>query len=107
MTSCSCPCGAHYKVDENSLGRRAKCKKCGVVFKLEPEDQGIIAIKEEPARGIPVDEEPHGRTKGLAIPVDRSAPPNFDDDVVRAAAARIPSATSAGGFTIEEDSTLR
>ena len=105
MRDCICPCGARYHVDEASVGKRAKCKKCGVVFKLEPEELGVIAIKEDPASVIPITQEANGHTKGLAIPVDGDgdAPPVFDEGVVRAAAVRLPSATSAGGFTKEED----
>ena len=47
MPSVSCHCGARYKVGESSLGKKAKCKKCGKVFTLELVDEGIIPIADD------------------------------------------------------------
>ena len=35
MPTVYCKCGAKYKVPESSLGKRARCKKCGETFKVE------------------------------------------------------------------------
>jgi len=44
MPSVMCECGARYKVAESSLGKKSKCKKCGSVFTLKAEDDGILSI---------------------------------------------------------------
>ncbi len=45
-----CPCGTAYKIAEASIGKKAKCKKCGETFELKlPEDTGPIAIADAPA----------------------------------------------------------
>ena len=45
MPTQRCECGAKYRFPESSLGKRAKCKKCGAVFKLTgKEDDGTIPI---------------------------------------------------------------
>lgn len=50
MPSVSCHCGARYKVGESSLGKKAKCKKCGKVFTLAlPEDAGPLSLGEDDA----------------------------------------------------------
>ena len=49
MPKCRCPCGAKYRVAEEAIGKNAKCKKCGEVFTLEPEDEGTIPIADEVA----------------------------------------------------------
>ena len=49
MAKCYCPCGTAYGVPEASLGKKAKCRKCGAVFTLkeEKEESGIFAIADE------------------------------------------------------------
>lgn len=49
MAKCYCPCGTAYDVPEASLGKKAKCRKCGAVFTLkeEKEESGIFAIADE------------------------------------------------------------
>ncbi|MBI1826627.1 MAG: hypothetical protein HY287_13450 [Planctomycetes bacterium] len=44
MPSVMCECGARYKVADASLGKKSKCKKCGNVFTLKAEDDGIFSI---------------------------------------------------------------
>jgi hypothetical protein len=44
MATCYCECGAKYRVPDNSLGKHAKCKKCGAVFTLKEEDDGPIPL---------------------------------------------------------------
>jgi len=39
MPTVHCQCGANYKVAAAALGKRARCKKCGQVFKLEIRDE--------------------------------------------------------------------
>ncbi|MHC5035592.1 MAG: zinc ribbon domain-containing protein [Planctomycetota bacterium] len=47
-----CTCGAKYRFPDSALGRRVKCKKCGVVFKLTgKEDDGTIPIADEGLMG--------------------------------------------------------
>lgn len=48
MAKYTCSCGARYKFPDSALGKRAKCKKCGAVFTLEVEDEGIFALADEP-----------------------------------------------------------
>jgi len=48
MAICRCSCGAKFKVPDESLGKKAKCKKCGSVFKLTEEDEGLIPIADDP-----------------------------------------------------------
>lgn len=48
MAKCFCPCGAKYKVPDASVGKKARCKKCGEVFRLEEEDTGTIPIADDP-----------------------------------------------------------
>ena len=48
MPTIHCECGAKYRFPESSIGKRAKCKKCGSVFTLEPEDdQGPIPLADD------------------------------------------------------------
>lgn len=48
MPSVSCSCGARYKIAESSIGKKAKCKKCGETFELKlPEEAEPIAIADE------------------------------------------------------------
>lgn len=44
MAKCYCECGAKYRVPDESLGKRAKCKRCGAVFTLKEEDDGPIPL---------------------------------------------------------------
>lgn len=48
-----CPCGARFSFAEKSLGRKAKCSRCGEILTLQPEDEdfGIIAFADEPDDG--------------------------------------------------------
>ncbi len=74
MPQCTCECGAKYKFTEASLGKRAKCQKCGVVFTLAS-DHGDIAIAEDPA----VSTEPEANSPaagpfgGRGLPAERRA----------------------------------
>ena len=47
MAKCYCECGAKYQVAEASLGKKAKCKRCGAAFTLKASEDGTIAIAEE------------------------------------------------------------
>ena len=49
MAKCYCTCGTAYSVPEASLGKKAKCRKCGAVFTLkeENEESGTFAIADE------------------------------------------------------------
>ncbi len=47
MPSFRCECGAKYKFPDSALGKKAKCKKCGVVFRLKPPDTSTIPIADE------------------------------------------------------------
>ena len=48
MPTIHCQCGAKYRFPESSIGKRAKCKKCGTVFVLEPDDdEGTIPLADD------------------------------------------------------------
>ncbi len=48
MLTSRCKCGAKYRYPESSIGKRAKCKKCGTIFTLKPEDdEGPIPIADD------------------------------------------------------------
>lgn len=47
MPSCTCTCGARYRFREESVGHKAKCKKCGEVFTLDAPETGVIPIADE------------------------------------------------------------
>jgi hypothetical protein len=52
MPTQHCTCGAKYRFPDSALGRRVKCKKCDVVFKLTgKDDDGTIPIAEEGLMG--------------------------------------------------------
>ncbi len=52
MPTQHCTCGAKYRFPDSALGRRAKCKKCGVLFKLTgKDDDATIPIAEEGLMG--------------------------------------------------------
>ncbi len=53
MAKFTCSCGARYKFPDTLRGKRAKCKKCGEVFTLEVEDEGVIPIADEPVTTAP------------------------------------------------------
>jgi hypothetical protein len=49
-----CPaCGSEGKIDDSLVGRRIKCKKCGVSFVLEIGGSYDLAQPERPARVAP------------------------------------------------------
>lgn len=48
MPKTRCVCGAKYRFPETSIGKRARCKKCGAIFRLEPQDEeGPIPIADD------------------------------------------------------------
>ena len=53
MPKIRCDCGARFTFAEKSLGKKAKCARCGEILTLQPdnEDSGIISIAEEPDYG--------------------------------------------------------
>ncbi len=59
QTAVSCPhCGKSFRVADEFLGRRAKCKGCGEAFRLtapvaaEPVDDGEYGLAGDPAAGL-------------------------------------------------------
>lgn len=48
MPRLTCQCGARYRFDDAVVGKKAKCKKCGSIFVIESEDEGIIPFADEP-----------------------------------------------------------
>ena len=48
MPTKHCECGAKYRFPEESVGKRAKCKKCGAIFTLEDEDEIKVVPLAEP-----------------------------------------------------------
>ncbi len=47
MPSCTCVCGARYRFAQESIGKKTKCRKCGVVFTLEAPTPGPIPLADE------------------------------------------------------------
>jgi len=47
MVICQCACGARFRVPDEALGKRARCKDCGATFTLQPEDDGTIPLADE------------------------------------------------------------
>lgn len=39
MPTHTCQCGTKYQIAEHSIGKKAKCKKCGAVFVIEADDE--------------------------------------------------------------------
>jgi len=49
MPRLTCACGARYRFDDDAVGKRAKCKKCGTVFTIKAdEEDGVIPFAAEP-----------------------------------------------------------
>jgi hypothetical protein len=76
----TCECGARYRFPDESVGKRAKCAKCGAVFTLRrQQDDGIIAIAEDPeseAAAPPVRPKPGPDDEGW-IDVSHGLPPSL------------------------------
>lgn len=85
MPTQRCECGVKYRFPESAIGKRAKCKKCGTIFRIQPED--------EPETIPLADEDPLG---GLASAVDRSAVAPAKTVERPVSAASLPSAESEG-----------
>lgn len=77
MPSCTCVCGARFRFAEESIGKKAKCKKCGVVFTLEVSDAGLIPLADDGTIPLAKD-EPTGTSTippgGTALDEPRGAP---------------------------------
>lgn len=85
MPTQHCECGVKYRFPESAIGKRAECKKCGAIFKIQPEvEQETIPL---------ADEDPLG---GLASAVDRSAEVPTKPVERPVSAASLPSAASEG-----------
>ena len=55
MPTQHCKCGAKYRFPDTSLGKHAKCKKCGETFVLrDEEEQGVLALTPEDPSIAPV-----------------------------------------------------
>lgn len=48
MPKFQCACGAKYRFPDSAMGKKAKCKRCGVVFTLEVDEDGPIPIAKDP-----------------------------------------------------------
>ena len=48
MPVAQCTCGARYKVPAGAEGRKARCKKCGKVFRIPARRDGTIPLADEP-----------------------------------------------------------
>jgi len=92
MPTSRCKCGAKYRYPESSIGKRAKCKKCGTIFTLKPEDnEGPIPIADD---SVMRDEIAAAAARAKSAPA--SSP---------VSAAYLPSAESGGrlGRTVIEE----
>lgn len=79
MAKCYCTCGAAYGIPEASLGKKAKCRKCGAVFTLkeEKEESGIFSIAGE---AWP-DTDPDAGRSGIGVAASAAAVSPADDGV--------------------------
>ena len=79
MAKCFCPCGTAYDVPDASLGKKAKCRKCGAVFTLteEKEESGIFSIADE---AWP-DTDPDAARRGTGVAASAVAVSPADDGV--------------------------
>lgn len=87
MATCRCECGAKYRVPDSAIGKRSKCKKCGIVFTLEAEDEGVIPLADE----IGLADEVSG-----AVERERAASPQSDQGRLIMPPGS-PAALAAGG----------
>lgn len=44
MPSQQCQCGVTYQFPRSAIGKRAKCKKCGLIFLLKPDETSSIPL---------------------------------------------------------------
>ncbi len=84
MAKCYCPCGTAYGVPDASLGKKAKCRKCGAVFTLKEakEESGIFAIADEAWS----DTDPDARRAGTGVAASPAPDPVADGDAPATAA---------------------
>ncbi len=74
MPSQRCPCGVTYQFPQSAIGKRARCKKCGLIFLLEPDETSSIPLD----GNFDLDESRH-----LPAPAPIREPPReaaFDDE---------------------------
>ena len=92
MPTNRCKCGAKYRYPESSIGKRAKCKKCGTIFTLKSEDD------EAP---IPIAADSDMRSEIAAAAAQAKSAPATPP----VSAAYLPSADSEGrlGRTVIEE----
>jgi len=57
----TCDCGAKYRFPESSIGKRSKCKRCGAVFTLVDDENGVIPVAEDIGVSPDAASEPGGR----------------------------------------------
>ena len=48
-----CECGARHKFPDRTVGRRARCRRCGVVFLIEADDDELVFIDEDKLPQLP------------------------------------------------------
>ena len=64
MPTYRCECGAKYRFPDSAIGKKAKCKKCSAVFRLEEEEAGPIALAGE----VKDTEGAHAPPLGMFVP---------------------------------------
>jgi len=47
----TCDCGASYHIDENYLGKSAKCKKCNRILKIQSQEREVILTEDSVLNG--------------------------------------------------------
>ncbi|MHC5110689.1 MAG: hypothetical protein ACYTHJ_12535 [Planctomycetota bacterium] len=73
-----CSCGTKYKLPDSAIGKKAKCKKCGNIFKVEAEETGPIPIAGDFDLTGEVDAALNRGEKRDQAQVTGAASPDFD-----------------------------
>ena len=99
MPHFTCACGARYRFPESAVGKHGKCKKCGAVFTLEPDEEGPIPLADEP--GI-ADEfaaaAERAKAAAAAGPAPPTTPPGFVPPPVVIERAEQPESGNLGSY---------
>jgi hypothetical protein len=86
MVVAQCPCGAKYKIPEESRGRKARCKKCGQVFEIRPSEQETIPLADDAQRVS------GSRSRPAGFPPPEGTPPAETATDSRCGAAEVSTA---------------
>lgn len=72
MPRYTCSCGARYRLPDHSVGRKARCRKCGVIFTIPDQDiAAAVPVEDDGGYAIAADDQP---AAPVATPVASAAP---------------------------------